>query len=505
MLKQTGKKDAEAIKNALLKSAPEAYLVGGSVRDVLLGRPVLDLDICTGRDSSAKAARTAAKACGGAAILLDEETATWRVAAKHPFAFQLDISPFQGKDEPADIARRDFTVNSLSVPLNKVALDFGKDSLIVSFDRKTVRDRGKGLKDLKAGIVRMNAAAVLKADPLRLLRAFRTAAELGFKIEPATLKAIKANAGRAAAPSGERIREELRRILGAPKASQWISLMDKTGILCAIFPELKAQRTCAIRYYGRGGVLKHTLSVVERLEYFIDNSGSLYPEFKEGLSVLAGIRASLLLTALLHDIAKPKTAQMREGRLRFFMHEEEGAAMSGAVLERLKYSRAETRLVTHIIKEHLRPGNLSANSTISERAVYRFFRDMGPEAVPLLALCWADYASYVTPGVLTGLLKKGHRPPPEKIDFQFSKNSPAKTLRHLQVVYLLLEAGFLRRDEVEPQKLVNGKDVIKTLKLEPSPRIGEILEEVRARQAEGKIKNREQALRWIASLKRGKK
>jgi len=505
MPKNAAKRPAQAVKTAVLNVAPETYLVGGSVRDALLGRPVLDLDLCTGQDSAAEAAAAAAKACGGVPILLDDETDTWRVAAKNPFPFQLDISPYQGKDEAADITRRDFTINSLYVPLSEVGIAFGKNSLAVSFDRKSVKDRNKGLKDLKAGIVRMNSASVLKADPLRLLRAFRTAAELGFKIEPATLKAIKSRAKLTSNPSGERIREELRRILGADKAAQWISMMDRTGVLCALFPELKPQRTCAIRYYGKGGVLKHTLSVVERLEHFISNAEKLYPEFRQGLVQLKERKATMLLAALLHDIAKPKTAQIREGRLRFFMHEEEGAALAEAVLERLKSSRAETRLITHIIREHLRPGNLSANTSISERAVYRFFRDMGPDAIPLLALCWADYASYVTPSVLAGLMKKGHRHPPGKIDFQFSKNSPAKTLRHLQVVYLLLEAGVLRREEIEPQKLVNGKDVMKVLRVEPGPKIGEILEEIRARQAEGKIRTREDALRWLSSLKKGGK
>ena len=483
----------------------ESYLVGGALRDAALKRSFTDLDLAVPacRDFKARVARLA-KALDAACFELDGETQVWRLTTRSKPSFQLDIAPFQGGTMEADLKRRDFTLNALALRLQTdtpLAQDRLTGRFTLALDRKKVIDLCGGLADAAAGRIRQTSPAVFKEDPLRLLRAFRIASALDLKLSPALLKAIKKQAPLIKNSAPERVREELMRLLESPKSHQWLAALRKAGLLFEIFPELIPQEKCAVVYYGKGGVFKHTLRVVERMDTLFANLPAYiheHAQLKEHADI--GRPQIFKLAALLHDVAKPPKAALIDGRLRFFGHEEAGAVMSENIMERLRFSRDDMRLVAAVIGSHLRPGNLAANETISDRAMFRFFRAMGEYTVPLLLLCWGDHSSYISAEHLQKVRKSLQEPPFALRGRKLAYNSPRKTLRFLQTLHMLLRVYLTKNPNYAGTRLINGNDVIKTLKIKEGPHVGEILERVRLLQFEGKISDRAQALKALKGM-----
>ena len=490
------------LPGTVLRCFPDAWLVGGAVRDAALGRAFSDLDLAVppSPDFERRAAKLA-KALDAALFPLDEENRVFRLTGRGPEPLQIDIAPFQGAGLGADLRRRDFTVNAMALKLEpgtplKASAKTGAFSL--KLDRKAVTDPCGGLKDAAARRLRPCSPGVFREDPLRLLRAFRLASELGFSLPPALLKAVKAEAALITGSAPERIREELLRLLENPLSHAWLALLHKAGLLCAVFPELAPLEKCAVVYYGRGGALKHTFLVVERMDELCANMPAWLPGHKKIRERLPEPRL-LKLAALLHDVAKPPKAAMIDGRLRFFGHEEFGAVMAEKIMERLRFSRDEIRLVAKIIGMHLRPGNLASNDFISDRAMFRFFRSAGEHTLALLALSWADHSSYVSAAQLQKLRPK-LEDEPAPLPPGTAYNSPKKTLRFIQALHLLIRV-FLKKDpNRSAARLADGRDVIKILGIPEGPKVGEILERLRLLQFEGRVKTRDQALKAIKGL-----
>jgi tRNA nucleotidyltransferase/poly(A) polymerase len=476
------------------------WLVGGSIRDAALGRPFSDLDLACA-DARALAAQLA-RSFKGTLVTLDETNAVYRLVlmpARGKALKQIDIAGLQGKTILEDLARRDFTLNAAALPLTK--------ELPPSLPETAFTDPRGGLKDLAAGVVRADIEQNLSDDPLRLLRAFRIAAQLGLAIEARTLKAIKRRVRLIQVPAAERVAAELLMLLAVPGASSWLARMDEQGLLTAIFPELEPSRRCAEDYYGPGGVLKHTLEVCARVDFLLANLRSVYRPLAGDLEAHIAqrggppFRALLLLSALLHDVAKPETAKKVDGRLRFFEHDTKGAVLTEKILRRLRLSRDQIGTASAIVRQHLRPGHLASGGPLTERAAYRFFRDLGPDAPGLLIVCWGDHASYLPEARLKRLLKTAAADVKRADLSRFKPEDARKTVHHLQLVSTLLRRWRDLSRAPAPERLLDGRDIMKALKIPPGPRIGELLERVREAQAEGEVKNRDEALALISRLK----
>lgn len=471
----------------------EVYLVGGVLRDQALGdcSAVHDIDLAISGSAKNFAQRVAQK-LKGTLIVLHAETRIYRIAAK---TLQVDVAQIQGASIDEDLARRDFTINAMAAKF-----PIKDEDLIDPFN---------GRRDAKRKILRATGPRVFSEDPLRMLRAFRLAATLGLKIEAATRERIHRHRKKIATPAGERIRTELLGILRADNSAAHLRAMDACGLLTAVFPELEKSRCCAEVYYGKGGVLKHSLAVVERADQLIANLADIYPawgdKFKNdlanGLSANANPQVLVRLACLLHDVSKPACAKMIKGRLRFFGHEAQGAVLSVEILKRLRFSSEEIETVRLCIHHHLRPGNLAASGVVSDKAVFRFFRDLGDHGVRLLAVCWADHASYLGPNALRAILPRIAEDPHTSDRSRPRSQEARKTLFHLQIVSYLLNQWINRRDHVRPRKILDGTEIMKTLKIPAGPAVGNALAALLEAQAEGKVKNRSDALRFLKKLK----
>lgn len=479
----------------------QVWLVGGAIRDAALGRTVVDVDLAC--KDARRLAAALARSFKGTLITLDPEKAVYRLALRPQRGRalrQVDVAEIQGPGIAEDLARRDFTANAVALPLAA--------SLPAAVPRSAFIDPRGGLEDIARGALRCEHEGLLKDDPLRLLRAFRIAAQTGLEPDSGTLALIRKHRRLVRQPAGERVQAELLALLSVPGCSARLRQLDEHGLLTALFEELEPARRCAEDYHGPGGVLAHSLEVCARLDFLLRETSRAYPDLARALHEhlvsrsSGGVpeRAILMLAALLHDVAKPETARTVDGRMRFFEHDVIGAERAARILKALRFSREHADTVSEIVRHHLRPGHLASGGPVSERAIYRFHRDLGERAPGLLLVCWADHASYLAEPRLRRLL--GAACGRSRRDAARLRAEDArKTVRHLQTVSLLLRRYFDEDRSPVPARLLDGNEVMRALKIPPGPRVGEILEGLREAQAEGKVKDRAQALAYIARLK----
>lgn len=461
---------SQFIAHLLPLATQTIYLVGGSVRDLLIGdQEIKDVDLLMAAGSE-DVARAFADAIDGSFFFLDEERKITRVVKRtEQDSFQFDFTNYEGADLNADLGRRDFTINAMAVDLRKFIEKKSLSGLIDLFN---------GWEDVQKRLIRTTKPEVLDEDPLRLLRAVRFAAALGFSIDSATAEHIRLRASLLSSASPERVREELFLILSESNAEQHLNLMDSLGLLDPLFPELMPLRGFAPGQYHVHDVFTHSVKTAGCLDSFLAgldtadfSHASAVREHLNG-SLEHGIsrRAALRFACLLHDIGKPETySRDEEGHIHFYNHDNLGAEKAKEICRRLRLSRDTEALVAKVIKNHMRLFNLSTPGGPSRNALFRYCRDLG-DAVPeslLLAQADARATSEIMPkekftdtGQTSGIV----------LDYYYSKYLKAKA-----------------------KPLVTGEDLIK-LGFKPGPRFSEILDQVREQQAAGALKNRQEAL-----------
>jgi len=427
-------KAARKIAARLREEGHIAYFAGGCVRDMVRGFAPKDVDIATdARPEVVQKLFSHTYAVGahfGVIIVLENsfqfEVATFRsddayIDGRHPSAVHF-CSPEE------DAKRRDFTINGMFLdPAAEKVIDFVG-----------------GRADIAAKFVRAigDAAQRFSEDRLRMLRAVRFAAVLDYQIDVDTWDALVANAGSINQISAERIREELVRIfLSSNRVRGW-DLLDASGLMRAILPEIEAMKGCKQpeQFHPEGDVFEHTRLMLQFL-----------PE---------KVSVPLVFSVLFHDVAKPRTATVDEtGRIRFSGHDRLGAEMTEEIMRRLRFSGAEIEAAVEMVRQHM------------------VFKDV--------------------PNMRVAKLKRFMARPTFDEELELHRVDCQGSHRMLDnYEFLLRKREEFANEPIIPLPLVRGDDLI-ALGLKPGPKFGEILEAAETRQLEGSLRTREEALEWV--------
>lgn len=431
------RKDVHIQMIASLRGKSGLYIVGGTIRDMLLGSEPKDYDFSV-EGSGTEFARSVARKTGGAFVVLDEHADEARVVIGDTIYDFIGVD--QGGVVP-DLLRRDFTINAMGM----------------NVDRLEFIDPCHGFRDLKKGIIRPTSAGALIADPLRILRGFRFALQLNFSLHRDFNKFAKNISMQEVA--AERVGEELMRIMSAPNSFEAILKINRLGIFRQIFQE-------AQKLIEDFDLWNHSLNTYGAVENLIEHGffRKLEPEYTHYFAETNRV-ALCKLAGLFHDVAKPDTFLIKEGEVHFYGHDSIGAKMIEKIAHRrLRFSRQDTDVLKKLVKEHMRLHLLATNPDLTDRAIRRFFRHLGVDWFGAMIIAWAD--GYATGG-RTG---------------------------HLERAFLRM-VELYRADMAKPkvERLVNGYDLI-ALGMKPGPNFKVILQELLDMQLEGNIKEKTEAL-----------
>jgi putative nucleotidyltransferase with HDIG domain len=448
--------------------AAAPVLVGGVVRDVCLGRaPGADVDVAVPA-GALELARRVADRVAGAFVALDPERGAGRVVTREG---HLDLTDFRAPTLDEDLRARDFTVNALAVPVHEL-LRHGVAPIV---------DPTGGLADLAARRLRLAGPGALAADPVRALRAVRLAELLGFRITPATARAVARTAPALGTVSAERVRDELLGLLALPASGRALRRADRLGLLAVVLPEIEPMRATAQPPPHRFDVLEHSLRALAGADEVVARVRDLEPFGDElaghlGASLGGGVtRAQLLkLAALLHDVAKPETRQVVDGRIRFFGHEVVGAGRAKEIGARLRLPGTVNAALERLVRHHLRPMHLAEAGAVTARARYRLYRDLGAETLDLLLLALVDAAAV-----------RGQ--------------SPLALWPRAVLIRDLLGGWEAQQRAAAGPPLVRGEDVMARYGLAPGPEVGRLLRQAREAQDLGLVHTRDEVLAYLDS------
>jgi poly(A) polymerase len=454
---------------ALSTILADGWLVGGAVRDRLLGRSVSDFDVVLIGDAE-EPARRLAKGLDAHRFRLSEGFGAWRVIARDR-SWQVDLMSAAGGSIEADLARRDLTINAIAQPL-----DAANTELL---------DPYGGTADLAARRLRMVSATAFSDDPLRVMRLARHACELGFAPDGPTLAAAAQASPALSAAASERVFAELKRIVAAPAAVGGLGVMEEVGATEVVLPELAALHGIEQSHYHHLDVHDHTMLVLAETialekapeDYFGDDDGEaiaalLAEPLADGLSRGEALRFG----ALFHDIAKPQTRAVTDsGRVTFMGHDVAGAEIVRRLFARLRSSERLAEHVAALAREHLRLGFLVHRAPLDRRAVYEYMRATEPVAVDVSVLSVAD--RFATRG----------------------RNSDAAIAKHIELAKSLIEEG-LRWRQAPPHPPVRGDELAKAIGLAPGPRLGELLRELEQASYAGEVSSAGDAIALAREL-----
>jgi poly(A) polymerase len=499
------------IARLLATQKKQGYIVGGFIRDWLLGRKTNDIDIAVSGDAIT-IARKVAEEIGGKFVLLDDVNNIARVVViedkqpgktsqnqeLHGAEWHFDFSPFTGNIE-SDLARRDFTINAMTLELSQFVaastadMSSRKVANFLTEKQSPLKliDPFSGEEDLRDKIVRGVSEQIFAADAARLLRAVRLAAELDFTIEPKTESLIRLYSQAITEVSGERVREELLRLLTLPRAAYYLRYLDNLGLLLALIPELAESKGVEQPTVHFWDVFEHSLQTVAAIEFLIRErdweysnddmltttpwSDVIERHLSQEVSSGSNHKVLLKLAGLFHDIAKPMTKSIDDtGRARFLGHTKQGAAMTANILERLRFSNREIRLVESLVYHHLRPAQMANDELPTQRAIYRYFRDTGEVGIDILFLALADYLASRGPLV-----------------------SMEEWKRHCQSMNYILAEHDKQQAKILPVKLIDGHDIMDTFDLAPGVLIGKLLALVNEAYTSGELSTRKEALALV--------
>ncbi|MGA8831118.1 MAG: HD domain-containing protein [Desulfomonilaceae bacterium] len=461
---------AQEILRISLSLCDESYLVGGCIRDTLVGNhQISDLDIAVEGDGFQIAREVADKLTVKASfVALDKDRRTGRIVVSQTPQVTVDISSFKGPTITQDLYHRDFTINSIAVHLWDVMNGRVCEAII---------DPLHGREDLERKTIRMSSPNAFIEDPLRMLRAFRFSSQLGFEICPETSIGIRKSATLIQNISGERVRDELEIVFRSNRSAKIIEQMEESSLLWEILPELKPSRGFEQNAFHHLDVWGHTIEALENLETIIDNLPSFFGPLSEKTldyiyeqPVTGRPRQWLLKLAILfHDSGKPFSLRVDEkGKRRFIGHEKVSKSLFLSAGTRMKLASRELSEVSSWIEGHMRPSMLTLENP-SQRVIVRLFHRFGTHFIGLIILFLADLFA-----------AKG--PARDLADLPRAKNGARKAIELV-----------LKEEEDPIIPLLDGFDLMSEFGLEQGPHLGSIIRWLVTEQSLGLAQNRDQA------------
>lgn len=439
------------------------YIIGGSVRDLLLGRTPTDYDIAVTGNPEQFAEKLIAKSDGHLVRLGKPGQMIIRVISGDLI---FDITSLNGTSIEDNLNQRDFTINA-------IAYDLYSERII---------DCLGGLQDLADKKVRMVSKEIFKKDPVRLIRAYRIGACLNFEIEAKTATAITSNTKLLKNIAGERIRVELFTMLGTSTSYVYLSQMAISGLLTAIFPDLDRLKGCFQNHHHHFDGFEHTMRAYGHLETLLNDPGKILPDTSAKIHqyIHKNKPALIKCAILLHDIGKPLMKTLdSSGKCHFYGHARKSADMAQKISQRLRFSNHERQFIDGIIRNHMKPLSLFTayeKKTLTQKGITRFYKKCGEYTPALLLAAIADTKAK-----------------------QNKLNEKNKALKSF-LKKMIFEYFYHYQPISDEPPLVTGRDLIHVFGLTPSPLFRKILDLVDDAKLTKTIENRSEALELIKDV-----
>lgn len=441
----------------VLKNINEGYLVGGAVRDFLMGKTTVDRDIAIAD------AEDFAKKFDGTFIVLDEVNKIYRVVLEDKINY-LDISELQGGSIEEDLLRRDFTINA-------IAYDLKKEEFV---------DVTDGLNDLKNGVLRHIKDENFEDDPLRVLRAFRFASVTGFEMAEELKAAINKYKHLAFNPSKERIMYETMKLFGGKYASKTLLLMDEFGLLEELIPYVKEMKKVPPNTHHHLDLFHHVTETVRNIEELYENAPEEVKAHLDQIDFGGFPRINhLKLAGFLHDIGKFSTWTIEEsGRHRFIKHDDVGSKMCVSFLKNLKFSKKQIEYISSMIKNHIYPSNVIAAPDLNDKVMMRYLRKMEDNVIDNIILAKADRLSARGEAITEEIIND-----------------------NLNGLDKLLNFYLEKRETMQPlPKLLSGYEVMELKGIKQSPALGIIMKALNEAQISGDVNTKDEAVEFVKNF-----
>lgn len=443
----------------LLKDYDEdIYLVGGAVRDYLLGKTTCDKDILVNNAESF--AKEFAKKNNATFITLDSENKIYRVVLKDKINY-LDITePIEGSLEK-DLRRRDFTINAIAINLKT----------------KKIIDINNGQEDIKNRVIRSISEDNLVDDPLRILRAFRFSATLGFKIEQGTLEQIKKHKDLILNPAKERVNYEILKLFQGEYTPQ--VLLMASNIIELLYPVFTDVKKVPKNTHHHLGLYEHSVETVNQIQQIYNTCSDEVKEHMNKVDFGGFSRlAHLKFAGFFHDIGKFSTWTIEGDRHRFIKHDDVGSKMAKEILKQNKFSKKQIEYITSMIKNHIYPSQVVSAENINDKIYMRYIRKMEDNVIDNIILAQADRLSARGSAITDDIVK-------DNID-RLNK---------------LLEFYIMIKPKLKPiPKLLTGQEIMEIKNIPQSPILGKIISALKEEQSEGNILTKAEAVEFIKNF-----